>query len=207
MKDDDERKITQCHHCQEHFPTEGMDQLLPVPWGYTEEGRFYEVFLCLDCRRRHFDTHKESYKTAHEAYQYPGFGSDITPWITESEAKVQYCLDDSHLEPLQNVVVKSVQAAGKFQPIKVFYEKLILDKARWVFGGEIGIANARVDLAERNGICDLPPEGGIRERRNLIRHLFLEKGFFADPDLGRKKFDIQKESIPPNSAPYLDLTT
>lgn len=52
-----------------------------------------------------------------------------------------------------------------------------------MFGGEVGIVNARVDLAVRKRICDLLPEGDVRERRNLIRHLFLEKGFFADPNL------------------------
>lgn len=190
-ENDDEYAITQCHHCQDRFPARGINRLLPVPIGFLGD-RVCEAFLCLDCRRRHFETHKQPYKTAVGAYQYPGFGSDIIPWITESEAKVQYCLDDSHLEPLQNVIIRPVQAAGKVQQIKMFYEKSILDKVRWVFGGDIGIANARVDLALRKGICNLPPEGDVRERRSLIRHLFLEKGFFADPSLGFVKMFVEE---------------
>ncbi|KAK3832999.1 MAG: hypothetical protein JOS17DRAFT_826735 [Linnemannia elongata] len=126
-ENDDEYAITQCHHCQDRFPARGINRLLPVPIGFLGD-RVCEAFLCLDCRRRHFETHKQPYKTAVGAYQYPGFGSDIIPWITESEAKVQYCLDDSHLEPLQNVIIRPVQAAGKVQQIKMFYEKSILDK-------------------------------------------------------------------------------
>jgi hypothetical protein len=65
----------------------------------------------------------------------------------------------------------------------VYEEKLVLDMARRVFGGEVGLANARQIFAEKDGYMELPPIGEERERRNTIRQAFFERGLFADPDL------------------------
>ncbi|KAF9149256.1 hypothetical protein BG015_008959 [Linnemannia schmuckeri] len=181
MTDNDKSEVTQCQHCEVQFPAHGIERLLPV--FFEQSDRLCEVLLCLKCRRKELEINKEPYLRAVEVYKYPGFGVSILPWITESEAKVQYCLEDSHLGPLPHVVVNSVQAAGKAQKIKMYYEKLLLDKARWVFGGEVGISNVRIDLAIQQGLFEQPPAGDVRERRSLIRHVFLEKGFFADPKL------------------------
>lgn len=46
MENDDESEIMQCHHCQEHLPAQGNDQLLLVPIGFFGD-RFYEAFTRL----------------------------------------------------------------------------------------------------------------------------------------------------------------
>ncbi|KAG0308091.1 hypothetical protein BGZ97_000176, partial [Linnemannia gamsii] len=64
---------------------------------------------------------------------------------------MQYCLDVSHLERLPNVSILPLRDTHEVYQIKVYEEKLVLDMARRVFGGEVGLANARQIFAEKDG--------------------------------------------------------
>lgn len=176
---------THCWDCKGHLPTQGFDRVLPVPC--RRRGNICIILLCLKCRRREFEANKEPYPPGIETFTYPHFRAEIRPRITGFEAMMQYCLDASHLARLPNVSILPLRDTHEIYQIKVYEEKLVLDLARWVFGGEVGVANARQLFAEKNGHMELPPTGDVLERRNTIRQMFFEKGLFADPDLAHIK--------------------
>ncbi|KAG0313581.1 hypothetical protein BGZ97_010070 [Linnemannia gamsii] len=162
----------QCQRCEENFPPHGLMRPLPVP--VRRGGEIHGDFLCLECRRREFDIHKEP---------YPGFETVIVPRITEQESESQYCLKGYNLTNIPCIVVNSVPTVGEVYPIKLYEEKHVVDLARWVYGGEIGIENARTFQSMISGRVIMPPVHGVRERRNLIRQVFADRGLFADLDL------------------------
>ncbi|KAG0287892.1 hypothetical protein BGZ96_008256 [Linnemannia gamsii] len=155
----------------------------PLPVPVRRAGEIHGDFLCLECRRREFDTHKEPYHPEVEAYAYPGFETEIVPRITEHESISQYCLKGYSLDDIPCITVNSVRAVSKVYGIKLYEEKHIVDLSRWVYGGEIGIENARTFQSMISGRAILPPVHGVRERRNLIRQVFVDRGLFTDTDL------------------------
>lgn len=171
----------QCLDCEKNFPSYGMMRPLPVPVRRQDE--LYVDDLCLECRRKEFSTDKEPYPPGVTAYTYPGIGAEIRPRITASEARAQYCLKGYNFQNLPCITVKSVRAVGEVYDVKLYEERRILDQARWLYGGEVGIAHARMLYATNSGCLILPPVGDVRERRNMIRQVFMDRDLFADPDL------------------------
>lgn len=129
----------------------------PLPVPVRRAGGIHGEFLCLECRRREFDTRREPYHPEVEAYAYPGFETEIVPRITEHESISQYCLKGYSLDDIPCITVNSVRAVGKVYGIKLYEEKHIVDLARWVYGGEIGIENARTFQSMISGRAILPP--------------------------------------------------
>ncbi|KAG0287891.1 hypothetical protein BGZ96_008255 [Linnemannia gamsii] len=162
-----------------------MMRPLPVP--VRRQGELYIDDLCLECRRKEFNTDKEPYPPGVTAYTYPSIGAEIRPRIIASEARSQYCLKDYNFQNLPCITVKSVRAVGEVYDVNLYEEEHIIDQARWLYGGEVGIAHARMLFATNSGRLILPPVGDIRERRNMIRQVFMNRDLFADPDLAYVK--------------------
>ncbi|KAF9124814.1 hypothetical protein BGX30_000784 [Mortierella sp. GBA39] len=155
--------------------------LLPVQ--FRDASGFHEAHLCLKCRRKAFKFKQEPYPHQVAAYSDPIFGATIVPRISGGEAKLQYGLDDSILELLPHITARFVPSAGEVYMIKMYEEREILDRARWMFGGDVGVLNARQVLAWLGEQVEHPPVGPIRERRNLIRQVFLKQDIYAAPEL------------------------
>ncbi|KAF8943351.1 hypothetical protein BGZ47_005496 [Haplosporangium gracile] len=135
------------------------------------------------CRRNLFETQPELYPPKVEAYMDAIFGAQIVPRITALEAGLHYFLGEPHLQELPYDDVSFVGEDNVTYQLRLFQEKLVLDKARQEYGGDVGIANARRVFAVPGEQDQLPPVGVIRERRNIIREAFLKIGIFAAPEL------------------------
>ncbi|KAK3832996.1 MAG: hypothetical protein JOS17DRAFT_789705 [Linnemannia elongata] len=170
-----------CHDCKEHFPLYAFDGLLSVL--VKNASGIQEALFCLKCRRKALEFVKEPYPYQVAAYPDPILGSTIVPRISGSEAKLQYGLDDSILELLPHITARFIPSAGEVYEIKMYEEREILDRARWMFGGDVGVLNARRVLAWLGERVEYPPVGAIRERRNLIRQVFLKQDIFAASEL------------------------
>ncbi|KAK3832998.1 MAG: hypothetical protein JOS17DRAFT_789707 [Linnemannia elongata] len=173
---------TQCQDCKHHFPTKGLERLLPVRLGWTGELGIPD--LCVKCRRKAYNTYKEPYPPGVDMYVDSLVNVRILPRITLTEATAQYCLLDGHLESLPYMQVYALEAVNGVYKVKMYEERLVLEKARWLYGGDIGIDNARDAFSwQKGGSIDLPPVGAVRERRNRIRQLFLQRELFAPSKL------------------------
>ncbi|KAH7032451.1 hypothetical protein BKA57DRAFT_510681 [Linnemannia elongata] len=116
----------------------------------------------------------------------------IFPRITLTEATAQYCLLDRHLEELPYIQVHALEAFNGVYKVKMYEERLVLEKARWLYGGDIGIDNARDAFSwQKGGAIDLPPVGVVRERRNRIRQMFLQRELFAPSKLPPIQYYIE----------------
>ncbi|KAF9149257.1 hypothetical protein BG015_008960 [Linnemannia schmuckeri] len=174
--------LTQCQDCKDHFPNIGLERLLPVRLGWT--GELGTSTLCVNCRRKAYNTYKEPYPPGVDVYVDPTTKIKVLPRITLTEATAQYCLLDGHLESLPYMHVNSLEAVNGDYKVKMFEEKLVLEKARWLYGGDIGIDNARDAFSwQKGGYIELPPVGAVRERRNRIRQMFLQRELFASSKL------------------------
>ncbi|KAF9124815.1 hypothetical protein BGX30_000785 [Mortierella sp. GBA39] len=173
---------TQCQDCKRHFPTKGLERLLPVRLGWTGELGIPD--LCVTCRRKAYNTYKEPYPPGVDVYVDPKTNVSILPRITLTEATAQYCLLDGHLESLPYIQVHALEAVNGVYKVKMYEERLVLEKARCLYGGDIGIDNARDAFSwQKGGGIDLPPVGAVRERRNRIREKFLQRELFAPSKL------------------------
>ncbi|KAF9149258.1 hypothetical protein BG015_008961 [Linnemannia schmuckeri] len=182
MSNKRDTKPKPCGFCKERFPAEGFERVLPVL--YRCNGVLGDmVLLCLKCRRNEFTINKEPYPPKVDAYLDSEHGGVIVPQITENEATLHYCLKGDQLEPLPYVIARSVRTARHICQIKMYEERTILKRARRLYGGDIGVFNAREVLAKQGEKVEVPPEGLFRERRNRIRQAFLEKKIYATSKL------------------------
>ncbi|KAK3832995.1 MAG: hypothetical protein JOS17DRAFT_789704 [Linnemannia elongata] len=171
-------KTNPCKFCKKSFPAEGLERVLPVlSRRYGVVGT--KVFLCLDCRRKEFAINSESYPPTVESYMDTAYGGRIVPRINENEARLQYCLEDDQFRNLHHTVVRAVKTSRDPYEVRLYDEKAILKQARWIHGGDIGIANARQVFAEQGQRVELPPVGPVLERRNKIRQAFLMRKVYA----------------------------
>ncbi|KAG9062019.1 hypothetical protein KI688_006739 [Linnemannia hyalina] len=134
--------------------------------------------------RKAYNTYKEPYPPGVDVYIDPKTNVSILPRITLTEATAQYCLLDGHLESLPYIQVHALEAVNGVYKIKMYEERLVLEKARCLYGGDIGIDNARDAFSwQKGGSIDLPPAGAVRERRDRIREKFLQRELFAPSKL------------------------
>ncbi|OAQ25148.1 hypothetical protein K457DRAFT_23390 [Linnemannia elongata AG-77] len=173
--------LMQCQDCKGHFPLYTLEGLLPAQ--FKDESSFDEALLCLKCRRKAFEFIKEPYPYQVAAYSDSIVGVTIIPRITGSEAKLQYGLDDSFLDLLPHVTARFVSSAGEICKIKMYEDREILERARWMFGRDVGVLNACRVLALLGERIEHPPVGAIRERRNFICQMFLKQDLFEAPEL------------------------
>lgn len=164
----------QFQDCKGHFPLYTLEGLLPAQ--FRDESGFHEALLCLKCRRKAFKFIKEPYPYQVAAYSDSIVGVTIIPRITGSEAKLQYGVHDSILELLPHGNARFVSSAGEICKTKMYEEREILERARWIL-------NARRVLALLGERIEHPPAGAIRERRNFIRQMSLKQDIFAAPEL------------------------
>lgn len=175
-----------CQNCGERFPNRGFEQPLLVNIGWR--GVSQSHFLCLQCRRKAYNTFQEPLPPGVDAYTDHIHGHTIVPRITETEARRQYCLTDCHFRDIPHVITAySVRSAGHVYKVKLYEERDIVRVARRVWGGDVGISNARECYSWQNGgvtYTPMPPVGIERLRRDRIRQAFLDWGFyFATPTL------------------------
>ncbi|KAF9536876.1 hypothetical protein EC957_009502 [Mortierella hygrophila] len=107
------------------------------------------------------------------------YGGRVVPRINEDEARLHYCLKDYQFRNLHSIVVCSVRTFRDPYEVRLYDEKAILKQARWIHGGDVGIANARQFFAEQGERVELPPVGPVLERRNKIRQAFLMRKVYA----------------------------
>ncbi|KAK3833000.1 MAG: hypothetical protein JOS17DRAFT_741243 [Linnemannia elongata] len=176
-----EAPITLCFDCRKHFAPNGLESVLPVPFHWRSKQT--SVYLCLDCRLKEFDNNKEPLPPAVETYQDPLYGSEVVPRITAIEAREQYCLEVGISTNLPFKFGYPVRSSINSYTAKMYEEKDIVREARWMYGGDIGIANARKVYTDRGHQVKLPPSVDVRMRRNRIREAFLTKELFAAPEL------------------------
>lgn len=134
-----------CQDCKEHFPLYALEGPLSVH--FRDASGIHGALLCLKCTRKALKFVKEPYSHQVTAYSDPTFGATIIPRISGSEAKLQYGLDDSILELLPHITARFVPSAGVVYKVKIYEEREILDRARWMFGGDVGVLHARRVLA------------------------------------------------------------
>lgn len=174
--------FTQCQDCKLQFPTKGFERPLPVRLGWIGEFGIHD--LCVEFRRKAYSAYKEPCPPGVGVYIDPKIKIRIVPRITVTEATAQYCLLDRHLEELPCIQVHALEAVNGVYKVKMYEERLVLEKARWLYGGDIGIDNARDAFSwQKGGAIDLPPVGVVRERRNRIRQMFLQRELFAPSKL------------------------
>ncbi|KAG0308090.1 hypothetical protein BGZ97_000175 [Linnemannia gamsii] len=172
----------QCEHCYKKFPQEGLQRRLPVKVNWAGEAQ--TVLLCLECRRKEFTVNQKPLPPGVDEYTDPTNGTKILPRITLAEARAEYCVESKNLKFCKFETGLSVQTATSgFGPTKMYEEREIVALARWMYGGDVGIDNARDVFAQMKEDVHEPPKGAVRERRNKIRQAFLEKKVFAAPDL------------------------
>jgi hypothetical protein len=143
------------------------------------------LYLCLDCRLKELSINEEPSPPQVIAYSDTVYGGDVVPRITAIEAKQQYCVDVRMLESLPCKIAYPVKTAVEPGATKLYEERDIVREGRRMYGGSVGISNARKVLAEQGEQIEMPPVGQVRERRNRIRQAFLAKGkgYFATPEL------------------------
>ncbi|KAF9295466.1 hypothetical protein BGZ88_002009 [Linnemannia elongata] len=124
--------------------------------------------------RKAFEFIKESYPYQVAAYSDSIVGVTIIPRITGSEAKLQYGLDGSILELLPHVTARFVSSTGEICKIKMYEEREILERARWMFGGSVGVLNARRVLAILGERIEHPPCGSYPREKKLYSSDVLE---------------------------------
>ncbi|KAG0287890.1 hypothetical protein BGZ96_008254 [Linnemannia gamsii] len=171
-----------CSNCGEHFPTEGLDTVLPVQVSFADG--VWSVLLCLECRRMEYYINLEPFPPGVDEYTDESSGLAILPRISQAEASEEYCMDLDNLRPCLPMSGLPVSEAFGFGVTRMYVERDVLILARWKFGGDAVINNAREVYAEQGRYVNRPLEGAVRERRNRIREAFLERGeFFAQPEL------------------------
>ncbi|KAG9062018.1 hypothetical protein KI688_006738 [Linnemannia hyalina] len=175
-------KTNTCKFCKGRSPAEGLDRVLPVlsrRFGVVGT----TVILCLDCRRKEFAIKSEPYPPTVESYMDTAYGGRIVPRINENEARLHYCLKDDQFRNLHHIIVRPVRTSRDPYEVMLYDEKAILKQARWVHGGDVGIANARQFFAGQGELVELPPVGPVLERRNKIRQAFLMRKVYASSRL------------------------
>ena len=175
-----------CQGCGERFPNRGFDQPLLV--NIARRGVLETLYLCLECRRKAYSTFQDPLPPGVDAYADHIHGHTIVPRITETEARRQYCLTDRHFRDMPHVITAhSVSTVDHIYDVKLYEERDIVRVARRVWGGDVGIANARECYYWQNGgvtYTPMPPVGIERMRWDRIRQAFLDWGFFfAAPTL------------------------
>lgn len=125
-----------CELCYKLSPKRGPLSALPV----HVEDYAKEINLCLLCRREYFKTHPEPYTEDLTVSE----GDNERPIrITKSSAVSQYKLKEHDLAAAPYLAVENPHYASA-APMRLYSLKVVIDRARRVHGGDIGIEAARV---------------------------------------------------------------
>ncbi|KAF9538289.1 hypothetical protein EC957_006937 [Mortierella hygrophila] len=165
-----------CRYCGRLCPDSGYETTLPVRVHGQGERRY-----CLQCRQRMFreGVVVEPIPARLEGYQNGYCGIHVIPMLTRSEARTLYSLTNLHLEGIPTEIGYAVWTDGTYNRAFLVNERDVLRVARGVHGLQVGVENVRLITQAATPL----PEEDILNRRDAIRTLFLQRRYFARPDL------------------------
>ncbi|KAF9124816.1 hypothetical protein BGX30_000786 [Mortierella sp. GBA39] len=172
-----------CNHCRRMCADAGHEAALPVRVQGQEE-RLY----CLQCRQAmcREEVVLEDIPARLNGYTNGYCAQDVVPMITRSEAIRMYALETPHLESLPTEIGYSIRSNNNCNRAFLVNERDVLRVARGIHGLQVGVDNIRFVVQA----APLPEED-ILNRRDAVRTLFLQRGYYARSDIPRIRAFVQ----------------
>ncbi|KAG0200456.1 hypothetical protein BGX33_010986 [Mortierella sp. NVP41] len=159
----------------------------------------FNARLCMPCRGIYYFIFPQPVPASVAPFTVNRPGSDdytVTRFVTANEAEAMYLGYYQPLDTLPHRICRPL--IGRGHNINLADEQDVLVAARGWWGGDVGIEHNRIIRQERHEPAAWPLEDdAMRRRRDLMRSLLTDRGYYAQPDHKRIRAFVKENQGDP----------